>query len=115
KALGLGSTAVMLDLEDAVAMSEKEAARAIVGESALAAAADGPLLGVRINSLASGLADADLDSLAAALPRIALMTVPMVDGPDDIRQVDARLDALERAAGVPAGRVALLCMAETAR
>jgi citrate lyase subunit beta / citryl-CoA lyase len=114
KALGLGATAVMLDLEDAVAMSEKEAARAIVGESALAAAAGGPLLGVRINSLASGLADADLDSLADALPRIALMTVPMVDGPDDIRHVDARLDALERAAGVPAGRVALLCMAETA-
>lgn len=115
KALGLGASAVMLDLEDAVAASEKAAARAIVCESALAAASGGPQLGVRINSLASGLADADLDSLAAALPQIALMTVPMVDGPDEIRHVAARLDALEQAAGVPAGRIALLSMAETAR
>ena len=57
----------MLDLEDAVAASEKEAARAIVCESALAAPEGGPLVGVRINALASGLADADLDALAAAL------------------------------------------------
>ena len=42
----------MLDLEDAVAASEKAAARAIVCESALAAPAGGPLVGVRINSLA---------------------------------------------------------------
>ena len=61
KALGLGATAVMLDLEDAVAASEKAAARAIVCESALSAGQRGPLVGVRINALASGLADADLD------------------------------------------------------
>ncbi len=68
-------------------------------ESALAARSGGPLVGVRINSLASGLADADLDALAPALPRIALITVPMVDGPDEIRHVAGRLDELERAAG----------------
>ena len=37
KAFGLGASAVMLDLEDAVAASEKAAARAVVCESALAA------------------------------------------------------------------------------
>jgi citrate lyase subunit beta/citryl-CoA lyase len=112
KALAQPATAVMLDLEDAVAASEKAAARAIVCESALAAPADGPLVGVRVNSLTSGLADADLAALAEALPRIALITVPMVDGPDEIRHVAALLDVLERTAG---GAVALLAMTETAR
>jgi citrate lyase subunit beta / citryl-CoA lyase len=115
KAFTLGATAVMLDLEDAVAGSEKEAARALVRESALAARSGCPLVGVRVNSLASGLADADLDALAPALARIALITVPMVDGPDEIRHVAARLDELERAAGMAAGGVAILAMAETAR
>jgi citrate lyase subunit beta/citryl-CoA lyase len=115
KALGLGATAVMLDLEDAVAASEKDAARTLVCERALAEGPGGPLVGVRINSLASGLADADLDALAPALRRIALITVPMVEGPGEIRHVAARLDQLERVAGAPAGGAAILAMAETAR
>jgi citrate lyase subunit beta/citryl-CoA lyase len=115
KALALPASAVMLDLEDAVAASEKAAARVIVCDGALAAAEGGPLVGVRINSLASGLADADLAAIAEALPRIALITVPMVDGPDEIRHVAGRLDALERATGTAPGGVALLAMTETAR
>jgi len=73
------------------------------------------LIGVRINSPASGLAEADLDALAPALSRIALITVPMVEGPDEIRHVAGRLDELERMSGLPEGGVALLAMAETAR
>ena len=115
KALALDPTVAMLDLEDAVAASEKHAAREIVVESALAARSGGPLVGVRINSLAGGLADADLDALAPALQCIALITVPMVEGPDEIRHVAGRLDELERTARVPAGGVAILAMAETAR
>jgi citrate lyase subunit beta/citryl-CoA lyase len=115
KALALGAAAVMLDLEDAVATSEKVAARAIVCDAVLTAAASAPLIGVRINSLGTGLADADLDSLVAALPHIALITVPMVDGPDEIRHVAGRLDELERTAGAAAGSVTILAMTETAR
>ena len=116
KAFGLRASAVMLDLEDAVAASEKVAARAIVCECLLGPSRPSSTLpGVRINSLASGLADADLDALAAALPRIALITVPMVEGADEIRHVAGRLDELERASGTPAGTVALLAMTETAR
>jgi citrate lyase subunit beta/citryl-CoA lyase len=114
-ALGLGAAAVMLDLEDAVAASEKVAARATVSEVVLTAPEGSAPIGVRINSLASGLADADLDALAAALPRIALITVPMVEAGDEIRHVAGRLDELERAVGAAAGTVALLAMTETAR
>ena len=103
KALGLGASAVMLDLEDAVAASQKAAARAITSESALASTGGSTLVGVRINSLGSGLADADLDALGGALSHIALITLPMVESADEIRHVAGRLDELERAAGVTAG------------
>jgi citrate lyase subunit beta / citryl-CoA lyase len=113
KALGLGASLVMLDLEDAVAAAEKEAARATVCDALLDAPEGSTPMGVRINALASGLADADLDALAAQLPRIALITIPMAEGPDEVRHVAARLDTLERdAGGAPTD---LLVMAETAR
>jgi citrate lyase subunit beta/citryl-CoA lyase len=115
KAFGLRPSAVMLDLEDAVAASEKVAARAAVCETLLDLSPSSTLAGVRINSLASSLADADLDALAEALPRIALITVPMVEGAEEIRHAAGRLDELERATGVPSGSVALLAMTETAR
>jgi citrate lyase subunit beta/citryl-CoA lyase len=113
KALGLGASLVMLDLEDAVAAGEKVAARASVCEVLQAAPAGSTPLGVRINGLASGLADADLEALAEQLSRIALITIPMAEGPDEVRHVAARLDELEREAG--GEPTALLVMAETAR
>jgi citrate lyase subunit beta/citryl-CoA lyase len=78
-----------------------------------AAPAGSTPLGVRINALASGLADADLEALAEQLSRIALITIPMAEGPDEVRHVAARLDVLEREAG--GEPTALLVMAETAR
>jgi citrate lyase subunit beta/citryl-CoA lyase len=110
KAQGLGASLVMLDLEDAVAAAEKAPARGAVCD-VLAAAPAGAALGVRINAVASGLADADLEALAPHLGRVELITIPMVEGPDEVRHVAARLDELERG-GEPTD---LLVMAETAR
>ena len=109
KAFGLAASAVVLDLEDAVASSEKVAARAIVRESVLALPDDAMPVGVRINSLESGLADADLDALAEALPRIATIVVPMVETADEVRHVASRLDELGSEA------VQLIAVTETAR
>ena len=114
KAFGLAASVVMLDLEDAVATSEKVAARVVARESVLARAGSASS-GVRINSLASGLADADIEALAEALPRIGLIAVPMVESADELRHVAGRLSRLEAAVGAPAGSVALLAVTETAR
>lgn len=108
KAFGLAASAVVLDLEDAVASSEKVAARAIVRESVLALPDDAMPVGVRINSLESGLADADLDALAEALPRISLIALPMVESADDVRHVAARLGDL-------GSHIDLIAITETAR
>ena len=116
KALGLGASAVMLDLEDAVAAErEGRRARERVRGAAGSARRARLALGVRINSLASGLADADLDALAGALSRIALITLP--DGRGRRRHPPRRRPAGRARAGGRRrrGAVALLAMAETAR
>ena len=70
KALGSGADALLLDLEDSVALSAKEDARKATA-SFLAAACkepDRPRLYVRINGLTTGLTDGDLDAVMAAGP-----------------------------------------------
>ena len=113
RALAAPVSAACLDLEDAVAPSQKVAARAAVVEAIAAAPAEARVA-VRVNGAASGLLDDDLDALAPALPRLDLVVVPMVDGPDVVRHVAARLDGLERAAGATPGRIRLLAVTETA-
>ena len=84
KALGLGASAVMLDLEDAVAASEKVGrARDRRARALLAAPPAGRSWACASTRSRTGLADADLDALAGALARIALITLPMVESADD--------------------------------
>ena len=67
KALAAGADVVILDLEDSVAPDRKAAARGIAAE-ALASRAIMPKLFVRVNSLGSGLATADVAAVVRAGP-----------------------------------------------
>jgi citrate lyase subunit beta/citryl-CoA lyase len=113
RALQAPASAACLDLEDAVAPTEKEAARRTVVELLRDQPAAGQVA-VRVNAVATGLVDDDLRALVPVLGRLDLIVVPMVAGPDDLRHVADRLDALEHDAGVRAGRVRLLATVETA-
>ena len=87
KALGLGADALILDLEDSVAPAGKVAARAHVA-AFLAEPRTMPLF-VRINPLASGLAD---DDLAAVLPgKPDGIMLPKAEGGASLAALDARL------------------------
>lgn len=66
KALGLGADALILDLEDAVAPGQKDAARAAVA-AFLGHARTLPLF-VRVNPLDSGLCEDDLAAVVSARP-----------------------------------------------
>ncbi len=70
KALGVGADALIIDLEDSVALSAKPAARECVREFLTRAKANPgrPLLVVRVNALDSGMIDADLDAIMPAAP-----------------------------------------------
>ncbi|MGI9188453.1 MAG: HpcH/HpaI aldolase/citrate lyase family protein [Gaiellales bacterium] len=115
KAIGIGASAVCLDLEDAVAQTEKAAARAVVTETLRDPSVEGANVHVRINGVDTEFCEGDLDALGGSLPRLAGLLVPMVESGDQVRHVAARLDALEQAHGVEAGSIHLIAIIETAR
>lgn len=92
KARSLPVDAIIFDLEDAVAVDEKPAARALLAET-LTKGGYGPRAQiVRINGFDTEWADDDLATLAAAQPQAVLL--PKVNSAADIEALAARLDAL---------------------
>lgn len=115
KAARSAADAVIIDLEDAVAPAEKEAARASVVR-ALRELDFGPRLRVyRINGLDTPYAYRDLiDVLEAVGDRVDLVMVPKVGGPEDVLFVERLLAQIELGRG-QARRVGIEAQIETAR
>jgi citrate lyase subunit beta / citryl-CoA lyase len=112
KALEAGADAVILDLEDAVAPESKAAARAEV--AALLAEVTDPVpdVHVRINRAGNGYLEADLQAVVG--PSLAALRLPKAESPEAIAAVAAALDELERARGLPPGRIRLYPTVESA-
>jgi len=92
KARGLPADGLIIDLEDAVALDAKEAARAIVA-AALAAGGYGTReIVLRVNPLDTPWGHADL-AAAATMPIDAVL-LPKVESPDRVRLTLSLLDAL---------------------
>ena len=115
KAFASGADGIIIDLEDSIAPDRKAAAR----QSAAAfltnavAQADRPRLLVRVNGIATGLIDADLDAIVPALPDAILL--PKAEGGASVIHADAKLNAREALAGLDQGRIKILAQAvETA-
>ncbi|MBN2172436.1 MAG: HpcH/HpaI aldolase/citrate lyase family protein [Candidatus Krumholzibacteriota bacterium] len=86
---------VILDLEDAVAPAEKDAARCVVRNALRVVDFGGAELMVRINQGERGLADLDW-----IVPHGAQMVlIPKVEDPEAVRDVDARAAEIAAAAG----------------
>lgn len=91
KAASLSCDVVVIDLEDAVAPSAKEEARARLAGVFAARPVDGPDLVVRVNALSSAWGADDLAAAAACAPDAILL--PKVDGPKDVLAADDLLDS----------------------
>lgn len=116
KAMASGADAVIVDLEDSIAPQRKAAARDLAAAFVRAAtkADDRPRLLVRVNGLATGLADADLDAIVPAGPDAIML--PKAEGGAAIIHADAKLAAREAIAGLPAGHIGIVAIAtETAQ
>jgi len=115
KADASGADALILDLEDAVALENKPAARERVAAFLKERDRGSRVseLWVRINPLASGLA---LDDLVAVVPFAPNgIMLPKPDGPDDVSTLSYYLDALEAQNGLEHGTTRILPVAtETA-
>lgn len=93
--------AIILDLEDAVGLAQKDAARQIVAGFLAAghgAHPSGPARLIRVNALATGMTEADV--IATARHRPAGYVLPKCAGPADVEAL-ARLVATHRGGDVP--------------
>jgi citrate lyase subunit beta / citryl-CoA lyase len=115
KAMTSGADALIIDLEDSIALDGKAQAR----QSAAAflkeamAAPRRPYLLVRVNGLQTGLTDADLDAVAPTRPDAIML--PKAEGGTAVTLADAKLAVREAVNGLPDGAIEILPIAtETA-
>ena len=111
KALSLDADAVILDLEDAVAIAEKPATREVV-----AAALERPrqgLIYVRVNAVDTEFCYGDL--AAVVQPGLDGIILPKVESAAGLATIDWLLSQLERDRGLPLGDIDLIPIIETAR
>ena len=109
KALDLGADILVLDLEDAVAPSEKPSARIRVREFLAAHQNHTSALWIRINPIQTVDALADLTGIISGRP--AGIIQPKTRSASDLVQLGHYLDALEYENGVPAGHTRIIPVA----
>jgi citrate lyase subunit beta/citryl-CoA lyase len=114
RAKDCGADGLILDLEDAVAPSQKAAARTLAAKLIDNNRKRDWTLFVRVNAFETGLT---LDDLAAVVkPGLDGLLIPKTDGAADLKRFGHYLDALEARAGMPQGLVKLASVAtETAK
>ncbi|MDP2661810.1 MAG: CoA ester lyase, partial [Dehalococcoidia bacterium] len=113
KARSLPADALHLDLEDSVPPAEKERARQTVRQALPGFPLQRQMMVVRVNSLSTGLTEADLD--AVLCPHLNAISLPKAESAMDVARVDAMMTAREKAVGLPVGRISLLVWIETPR
>jgi citrate lyase subunit beta/citryl-CoA lyase len=111
KALGLDADAVIIDLEDAVPIAEKESSRPLVKQ--VLEKHPGKRMYVRINALSTPYAQDDLKGVLCN--NLKGIMLPKVESPDDIFEIDKLLTELEAAAGLEREVLEVMPICETAK
>jgi len=114
KVFNAGADAIILDLEDAVAIAQKPATRAAV-VAALQARPEprSPLGYVRVNALSTPFAYGDFQ--AAVGPWLDGIVLPKLETPAELATAEWLLAQCEREAGLAEGKIDLIPIIETAR
>lgn len=103
---------IMFDLEDAVALREKDTARLLVFHAIQHPMYQDIETVVRINSLRTPFGLTDLEAVVRA--GVDIIRLPKTDTPEDIHQVEAHLLRIEKACGRQPGSTRLLAAIESA-
>jgi citrate lyase subunit beta/citryl-CoA lyase len=105
----------MLDLEDAVAVAEKEGSRAAVAQALREGGWGTKIRAIRINDVRTGWAYRDvIDVVEHAGRWLDAVVLPKVTGPLDVSWLDLLLSQLEQATGLPPGQIAIEAQIEDA-
>lgn len=110
KALGLGADVVILDLEDAVAISEKKSTRELINKTL-----EQPrncAVFVRVNAYDTEFCYGDICSIVSE--NLDGIVLPKLESLEDLQSIDWLLDNLEQERGLPNGSIDLMPIIETA-
>jgi citrate lyase subunit beta/citryl-CoA lyase len=110
KALGLGADVVILDLEDAVAVSEKKRTRDLINKT-LKQPRNCAVF-VRVNAYDTEFCYGDICSIVSE--NLDGIVLPKLESLEDLRSIDWLLGNLEQERGLPNGSIDLMPIIETA-
>lgn len=102
---------ILFDLEDAVAYSEKEAARDLLVEALKVIDYEQCEVFVRINALSTEFGEDDVRQLVKA--GLKRMRLPMCESAEDVKRLDELITEVEQQNGIEAGSVKVQCAIET--
>lgn len=107
----LGADSIILDLEDAVSLTEKDSARILVREALKTIDFSQVEVVVRVNPMDTEFGPLDVDMIARVKPDILL--IPKANE-EQIKIVDTMLDKIEAEEGYLAGSIKIIALIETA-
>lgn len=107
-----GADTIIFDVEDSVALTEKDAARNLV-RNAIELIRYPCEVAVRINHIETPFGLADLQAILPSKPD--LIRLPKAETADDIRQVDQLIAEAEQQQGFAPGSIKLMAAIETAK
>ncbi|MCF7936063.1 MAG: CoA ester lyase [Synergistales bacterium] len=108
-----GADSVLLDLEDAVAITEKDAARHLTARFLRALDFGDTIVTVRLNGADTDFFEEDVRAIVPCRPDA--VRLPKCQSAGDVRRLDELIADLERNEGLPQGGVKIHAMIETAR
>ncbi|GFZ92893.1 HpcH/HpaI aldolase/citrate lyase family protein [Nesterenkonia alkaliphila] len=108
KACVSGADAIIIDLEDAVAKSEKATARNLLRQQLPSIHTGAVPVGLRINSVAAEHFPADAELAAELQDLLDFVVLPEVQGPDCLQSLDDKL-------GTPPDKLPILALIESSR
>jgi len=113
KAATLPADAIILDLEDAVPLPDKETARVMSRDTIKVLKSTGAYVFVRINALTTGLVAEDVKYVAVdGLDGIVL---PKAEATSDVVELDGMLAEIEKNSGLELGNFKIIPLVETAK
>ena len=106
-----GPDSIMLDLEDSVKMSEKDAARLLVHNALKSIDYGNTEMVVRINPLSSAYGKKDVEAVVKA--GVQVIRMPKTETADEVRELEAEVEKVEKEIGC-LGRTQIMAAIESA-
>lgn len=102
---------LVYDLEDAVSVGEKDAARFLVCNILKYQRPEDKYVVVRVNGIYSEFIDEDLEAIVRAQPDA--IRIPKVEYAEEVKKIDEKITKIEKAAGIPVGQTEIWCNIES--